>query len=226
MHIDVQAQDERPATHTRQRKRRRSASSTIDSSSRPSKRSNLQKAPSPGAKRISPTEETGPYSPHNINPCQGVHSSEQETTSNFRREDESGDEATLRRILQGHSEEASLSENEDLAPGASPNMHAVMSKIIDHGETIDNQYGVSGDIPIGLVRSGNTISQGASLQLKIQSLAILENLVSLLAIWQRNRNANCPRPVKSWPPLLIPRIRKSLLSPPIMILNPVRHTPL
>ncbi|KAL8845683.1 MAG: hypothetical protein Q9198_011372, partial [Flavoplaca austrocitrina] len=99
-----------------------------------------------------------------------------QATSNFRREDESGDEATLRRILQGHSEEASLSENEDLAPGASPNMHAVMSKIIDHGETINNQYEVSGDIPIGSARSGNTISQGASLQLKIQSLPILDNL--------------------------------------------------
>ncbi|KAL9035020.1 MAG: hypothetical protein Q9180_005084 [Flavoplaca navasiana] len=167
LHIDIQAQDERPATHTRQRKRRRSASPTIDGSARPSKRSNLRKTPSPAAKRISPTEETGPYIPR---------SSEQEATTNSRREDESGDEATLRRILQGHSEEASPSEDEDLAPGASPNMHAVMSKIIDHGETIDNQYGVSGDIPIGLTRNGNTISQGASLQLKIQSLPILDNL--------------------------------------------------
>ena len=88
-------------------------------------------------------------------------------------------------------------------------MHAVMSKIIDHGETIDNQYGVSGEIPTGLARNGNTISRGASLQLKIQSLPILDNLVSLLAILQSNRNADCSRPVRSWPPLLIPRTRKS-----------------
>ncbi|KAL8885749.1 MAG: hypothetical protein Q9215_006436 [Flavoplaca cf. flavocitrina] len=190
LHIDVQAQDERLATHTRQRKRRRSASPTIDGSSRPSKRSNLQKAPSPAAKRISPTEENGPYSPHNTSPCQGVRSSEQEATSNFRREDESGDEATLRRILQGHSEEASLSENEDFADGASPNMHAVMSKIIDHGETIDNQYEVSGEIPTGLARNRNTISQGASLQLKIQSLPILDNLArQILATFANSSQA-------------------------------------
>ncbi|KAL8731178.1 MAG: hypothetical protein Q9166_003585 [cf. Caloplaca sp. 2 TL-2023] len=51
----------------------------------------------------------------------------------------------------------------------SPDMHDVMSRIIDHGETVDSQYAATPD-PEGIV------PQGASLQLKVQSLPILDNL--------------------------------------------------
>ncbi|KAI4268010.1 MAG: hypothetical protein L6R38_008002 [Xanthoria sp. 2 TBL-2021] len=173
---DVQAEGEPPATHTRLRKRRRSASPTIDDSARSSKRFNLRNAPSPAAKRISTAVEIDAQSLDNTSARQGVRSSKQDATATVPGEDESRDEAALRRMLQGQSEDASLSGNEDLAAEASPDMHAVMSKIIDHGETIDSQYEARGDTTSGLAHPEHIVPQGASLQLKIQSLPILDNL--------------------------------------------------
>ncbi|KAI4226784.1 MAG: hypothetical protein L6R36_002924 [Xanthoria steineri] len=174
--VDIQADGERPAAHhTRLRKRRRSASSPIDDSARNSKRLNSRKAPSLAAKRTSTAVEIDAQSLDNTSVLQGVRASKQDATSTLLRGDESHDEATLRRILQGQSEDASLSENEDLPP-ENPDMHAVMSKIIDHGETIDNQYGARRAATTGPAHHETVVPQGASLQLKIQSLPILDNL--------------------------------------------------
>lgn len=208
MAVDIQADGERPAAHhTRLRKRRRSASSPIDDSARNSKRLNSRKAPSLAAKRTSTAVEIDAQSLDNTSVLQGVRASKQDATSTLLRGDESHDEATLRRILQGQSEDASLSENEDLPP-ENPDMHAVMSKIIDHGETIDNQYGARRAATTGPAHHETVVPQGASLQLKIQSLPILDNLVSARLSLGDMQKANWSRPVKSWPPLPIPHIRR------------------
>ncbi|KAL8850381.1 MAG: hypothetical protein Q9221_004701 [Calogaya cf. arnoldii] len=173
---DVGAQDESPATNSRPRKRRRSASPTVEDSARSSKRSNLRKASSPAAKVTSTVVEIGAHSSHNTSAPQAVRSSSEDAATPVQGDDESQDQAAMRQLLQENSRDASLSENATITPDASPDMHAVMSRIIDHGETIDSQYGARGDPANGLVRPDNVLPQGASLQLKIQSLPILDNL--------------------------------------------------
>lgn len=59
-------------------------------------------------------------------------------------------------------------------------MDAVMTQIIQRGETIDNQDAGRSANAAGLANSNGTFPLRASDQLKIQSLQILENLVSLL----------------------------------------------
>ncbi|KAL8644885.1 MAG: hypothetical protein Q9226_007547, partial [Calogaya cf. arnoldii] len=173
---DIRAQNEPPATNSRPRKRRRSASPTVEDSARSSKRSNLRKASSPAAKVTSTVVEIGAHGPHNTSAPQAIRSSSEDTATSVQGDDESQDQAAMRQLLQENSRDASLSENGTLTPGASPDMHAVMSRIINHGETIDSQYGARGDVTNRLAHPDNVLPQGASLQLKIQSLPILDNL--------------------------------------------------
>ncbi|KAL8994467.1 MAG: hypothetical protein Q9169_005576 [Polycauliona sp. 2 TL-2023] len=176
LHVDLPAHDVSPPTHPRLRKRRRSTSPTIDDSPRASKRSNLRKSPSPAARRISNTVHLTSQSSH-YSPPHRIRSPTPHAPSTGLEEEESRDDAAIRRILQEHSDDPSLSEHEEnVTAEDSPNMHAVMSRIIDHGETIDNQYGAHRDLANGLPHSANVVPRGASLQLRVQSLPILDNL--------------------------------------------------
>ena len=59
-----------------------------------------------------------------------------------------------------------------------PDLAAVITRIIDHGEHIDNHYAARGYDDMGMVDTESFLNLGASLHLKTQSLPILDNLVS------------------------------------------------
>ena len=59
-----------------------------------------------------------------------------------------------------------------------PDLAAVITRIIDHGEHIDNHYAAQGYDDMGMVDTESFLPLGASLHLKTQSLPILDNLVS------------------------------------------------
>ena len=59
-----------------------------------------------------------------------------------------------------------------------PDLAAVIARIIDHGEHIDNHYAAQGYDDMGMVDTESFLPLGASLHLKTQSLPILDNLVS------------------------------------------------
>ncbi len=80
-------------------------------------------------------------------------------------------------------EGTSLGTQPQATPGHLPTQTAgdadfntVIADIINHGETVDNHYASRGYNTIGLVHNGYL---GASFNLKIQSLPVLENLVGL-----------------------------------------------
>ena len=66
----------------------------------------------------------------------------------------------------------------DIKVEAHPDLAAVISNIIKHGETIDNHYAAHGLNELGIVDTESFLPLGASMHLKIQSLPILDNLVS------------------------------------------------
>ena len=70
--------------------------------------------------------------------------------------------------MDGHGD-TSPSETGDDTVAPQLDMHAVINQIIDHGEHVESQYGVPDE--------GTAVVFTTS-QLKIQSLPILENVVS------------------------------------------------
>ena len=180
--IDVLVGQERVTSHTRIRKRRRSASSAIDETEPNLKRPDARKAHSPISKRTPTTTNTNTQGPRDGNPCQGIPHSKQDATIKTLGGNERQDDDPLRKILQEDSGGSSISGNGSFVAEPNPDMHAVISKIIDHGETVDSQYGAHGDNANGLAQVEGILPQGASKQLKIQSLPILDNLVSLVLL--------------------------------------------
>ncbi|KAL8918550.1 MAG: hypothetical protein Q9172_005371 [Xanthocarpia lactea] len=166
----------RVTTHTRIRKRRRSASSATDETEPNSKRPDPRKAHSPVSKPTPTTANTNTHGPRGGSPCQGIPPSKQDATIKTFGGNERQDDDPLGEILQEDSGGSSTSGNGSPVPEPSPDMHAVISKIIDHGETVDSQYGAHGDNANGLAQVEGILPQGASKQLKIQSLPILDNL--------------------------------------------------
>lgn len=59
-----------------------------------------------------------------------------------------------------------------------PDINTVIADIIDHGETVENHCGSQGYAAMGMVDTESYSQLGASLHLKLQSLPILDNLVS------------------------------------------------
>ena len=65
------------------------------------------------------------------------------------------------------------------AQGADPtDINSVIAEIIDHGETVENHCASQGYAAMGMVDTESYSQLGASLHLKLQSLPILDNLVS------------------------------------------------
>lgn len=71
--------------------------------------------------------------------------------------------------------------NIDHGTESNPDLATVISSIIEHGETIDSHYAAHGLNELGIVDTESFKTLGASMHLKIQSLPILENLVSIPA---------------------------------------------
>lgn len=69
-----------------------------------------------------------------------------------------------------------LGEANDMAQ-ISPDMNAVMSQIINHGQTVDSQYALHSD-PSASANTEGIFSKSAISLLRTQSLPILDNLVS------------------------------------------------
>lgn len=75
---------------------------------------------------------------------------------------------------------------------ANPDLAAVISNIINHGEAIDNHYAAHGLNELGIVDTESFLPLGASMHLKIQSLPILDNLVSDYHSLRDMRGLNLP----------------------------------
>ena len=60
-----------------------------------------------------------------------------------------------------------------------PDINAVLTDIINHGEEMENHCASQGYAAMGMVDTESYSQLGASLHLKLQSLPILDNLVSL-----------------------------------------------
>ena len=59
-----------------------------------------------------------------------------------------------------------------------PDINTVISDIINHGETVESHCASQGNTAMGMVDTESYSQLGASLHLKLQSLPILDNLVS------------------------------------------------
>ncbi|KAL8780636.1 MAG: hypothetical protein Q9213_006372 [Squamulea squamosa] len=174
--IDTGVGENHVATHTRSRKRRRSDSPVVDELDRNAKRSNTRRVASPVAKRTAATANANPQVALRRSPPQGTRPTEQDASTTALGGDGSSDHGAYDRQHDSEDLESPQTADGDLVPEQSPDMHAVMSRIIDHGENVDNQYGQRGHNLNGLAQVEGIVPQGASLQLKIQSLPILDNL--------------------------------------------------
>ncbi|KAI4190674.1 MAG: hypothetical protein LQ348_003623 [Seirophora lacunosa] len=187
------AGEHRPLHDGPPRKRRRSASPPADAEALPSKRHNLRKAPSPVAKRTSitssnvePSREKAPSAPTRIARRPAVQDL-QKTTDVVQSGDhgDSGQDASASGQPAEEERPMAIREISDVAP-ASPDMDAVMSQIIHHGESVDAQHahhGEHAEAP-ALANLDDIFPPSASAQLKTQSLPVLDNLaVQVLAVF-------------------------------------------
>ncbi|KAL8698842.1 MAG: hypothetical protein Q9224_001665 [Gallowayella concinna] len=175
--VDISLEGDRIATGSRSRKRRRSASPSLDDSARTGKRRNARTAPSPAAKEPSTTSRNTEAShekaaPHADRPDQQTASSPALLEGG--NEDQDGYGQIFQQSLEAR--EHSPATSDIVSAQRSPDMHAVMSRILDHGETVDSQYAAHGENVTGPDHGHGIVLQGASLQLKVQSLPILDNL--------------------------------------------------
>ncbi|KAL8831832.1 MAG: hypothetical protein Q9170_005128 [Blastenia crenularia] len=172
----------------RSRKRRRSPSPAVDDPESSGKRSNLRKAPSPTLKRTAVTASNArARSKINASSTQhGPRSAKHEDTGTALDRSESEDHGSpgdqrhnLRTITQ--ELDAPTVRHVDHVAEDDPDMDAVMTQIIGHGETVDGQYTGQGK-DIAMANANGIFPLGASLRFKIQSLPILDHLaVQVLA---------------------------------------------
>ena len=117
-----------------------------------------------------------------------------------------------------------------------PDFNAVIADIINHGETVDNQYAVRHYEDVPMPQAGNFPLSSASFKLKTQSLPVLENLVSLrrspsykalcimmdiyrlLKFWKSWQSRRITRLLPSLPSLLRNRDKHMRLSSPYSII--------
>ncbi|KAI4200516.1 MAG: hypothetical protein LQ350_003886 [Teloschistes chrysophthalmus] len=160
-------------------KRRRSVSQNFDPATEPAqKRPKLRKAPSPVARRAT---TLGSNAAH-----RGLHTNNQDAVITPLPVSE-----TLTGIVLGPGSDTLQHSNgangepsrEDGTVDPHPDMHAVINRIINHGENVDSQYGTHDDRTI--LKSGipnGALGLGANSRFQIQSLPVLENLaLQLLA---------------------------------------------
>ncbi|KAL8751934.1 MAG: hypothetical protein Q9184_005896, partial [Pyrenodesmia sp. 2 TL-2023] len=173
----------------RLRKRRRSPLPTADEQEPSNKRSNPRKAPSPVAKRTATTNVNAGASREKVASTvtrRGRRIGDQSLESAAPGGAEGEDHGVLEQEphapqqpaeAQGHGE---LGDANGIAQ-ISPDMNAVMSQIINHGQSVDSQYALHGE-PAASADTESFFPQSASSLLRTQSLPILDNLaVQILA---------------------------------------------
>lgn len=167
----------------RLRKRQRSPSPTANEQGHPRKRTSLRKAPSPVTKRTSNAkssrEKATPNPARRGRPAtdQGLQSTPSEVIQS---EDHGAPRQESLAAQQTAKVEgaAEVEEANDIAQ-TSADMNAVISQIVDHGETVDSQHALRGDTSPAAI-TAVPFPRSASFQLKTQSLPVLDNLVSLV----------------------------------------------
>ena len=150
----------------------------------PSKTSLKRKASSPQNRRASKrqtAEDTAPSPAHNIArgsgrpKLRGVASKANETVPNDEPADQDHD-ADLQDATAGSAPELAQTSDHQL----SPDLAAVISEIIEHGEQVDNHLAATQGYEDMGVDTESFLPQGSSLHLKTSSLPILDNLVCFL----------------------------------------------
>ncbi|KAL8953519.1 MAG: hypothetical protein Q9222_000621 [Ikaeria aurantiellina] len=174
------------ATNAQSRKRRRSASALVEQSRSPLKRSNLRKTASPVAKRL-PGTNTNSKALNDKSPTTTVHREPEAPTD----DQTFAAQQNIDREAYGISDQNAQTQQQSGTATTGPrerlgadhvephaDMHDVITQIIDHGETIEDHFpsGPGGSNTATLGNNGNVLLQGASLQLRVQSLPVLDNL--------------------------------------------------
>ncbi len=187
---------------SRLRKRRRTASSPTETTPSAPKATSLRKTTSPNNKRISNevalqetardiSQDAAVQNAPKRSPQHVVPFPTQDTASNTSH----GNLVSSKPQADVNSEQShTLQETPSRSPSkpwerpsyasVGPDLEAVITKIIDHGETIDHLYATQGYDDMGIVDTESFVSLGASLHLKTQSLPILDNLVSFSITWR------------------------------------------
>lgn len=197
--------DKRNTNAIGSRKRQRSPSPSVDEPEASGKHSKRRKTPSPNLKRTAAATfnsktsrpKADPTSTHHV-PCSVDH--DHTATALEGTETEEHGNSGEKPYAPQHTAEALGSSDAEPAnevAESNPDMNAVLTQIIDHGETLDNQHAGRRGNAAGLANGEVILSLGASLQLKLQSLPILDNLVSPLIISDQMRMliwAGCASP--------------------------------
>ncbi|KAI4245537.1 MAG: hypothetical protein LQ352_006549 [Teloschistes flavicans] len=156
-------------------KRRRSVSQNSEPTTEPAqKRPTLRKAPSPVARRATTTGSNAvrrglrvDNQDAAITPSLGL-----ETLAGV----VPGPESDPLQHING-ANRGSSHEHVDPVVDLPPDMHAVINRIIDHGENVDSQYAAHDDRTIRKSGTPETgLGIGANSRFQIQSLPVLENL--------------------------------------------------
>ncbi|KAL8816891.1 MAG: hypothetical protein Q9223_004176 [Gallowayella weberi] len=157
--VDILPDDDRIATGSRLRKRRRSASPSLDDSARAVKRRNARIATS--------TADTTPTiirnaevshqeaAPHVAPPEQPAASST--ALSDGRNGGQDGYGQIFHQSVEAR--EHSPAPSDIVVAQRSPDMHAVMSRILDHGENVDSQYAAHGENVTGPGHGNGIVTQ-------------------------------------------------------------------
>ncbi|KAA6406774.1 MAG: myb dna binding [Lasallia pustulata] len=162
---------------SRLRKRRRTCTPPTDGTPTASKRPNLRQTLSPENKRAhaeAPSRETPSASKPLTN---GKHKASPEAA----RAVATPEPAPQPQPPQQEQEPQQPQHQSQYSPpatSAAPDLHAVITKIIDHGETVERHYANQAYDEMEMVDTESWLSIGASLHLKVQSLPILDNLAN------------------------------------------------
>ncbi|KAL8716947.1 MAG: hypothetical protein Q9225_005765 [Loekoesia sp. 1 TL-2023] len=182
--------DRRNTSATAARKRQRSLSPPVDELESSGKHSKRRKTPSPNLKRTAAATVNSKSSRPKADPTSTRHAPHPAdhdpiaTPLEGTETDEHGNSGEKPYAPQHTAEALGSSDAEPAneAAESNPDMTAVLTQIIDHGETINNQYADRRGNAAELANIEGIFSLGASLQLKLQSLPILDNLaVQVLA---------------------------------------------
>ena len=180
---------------SRLRKRRRTGSSPSETTPPAPRTSNSLKIPSPNSKcttdgvalqeasQNAPQGTTVQHAPEKA-PQPGTPLSTPNNASDAPPEDPvvleprtSGGTGQSHTSQEAPSEPKRKPRDRQAYTSVTPDLAAVIARIIDHGEHIDNHYAAQGYDNMGIVDTESFLPLGASLHLKTQSLPILDNLV-------------------------------------------------
>ncbi|KAL9607906.1 MAG: hypothetical protein Q9167_007227 [Letrouitia subvulpina] len=185
---DGAADQATPAKSSRSRKRRRTGSPPLDGAQPMSKRSNVRKPPSPETKRLH--NAAGSLSELSKSAGEALHLAPSgealegyvnngPVVAAFLQDPETNGPSSLQAERRQRGPGAKPSPRTQMSQtlaNADPDYAKIIGKIIDHGESVENQYASRNLNPEGLAIAENLLGLGSSQQLQKQSLPILDNL--------------------------------------------------